>query len=49
MSRASEAGVLGERSDLNVKNEENISVISKNITQSDVKHTRSVDAVSTIC
>ena len=49
MSRASEAGVLGERCDLNVKNEENISVISKNITQFDMKNTMSVDAASTLC
>ena len=49
MSRASEAGVLGERSDLNVKNEENISVISKNITQVDTKLTSTVDDISAMC
>ena len=48
MFRASEAGVLCERTNLNVKPEENISVISKNITQLDMKLASSVDAITAI-
>ena len=49
MFRASEAGVLGEQSNLNVRNEEDISVISRNITQLDIRLASTLDAVSTKC
>ena len=46
MFRASEAGVLGERSNLNVTPEGNVSVISR--TQLDIKLASTVDAITTI-
>ena len=50
MSRASEAGLLGEGSNVHqLKTEENVSLISKNITQLDIKLAPTVDGVSTIC